>query len=372
MIKVENLSKSFGGLKVLENVNVEIKKGECVAIIGPSGTGKSVFLYCLNALQTHDGGKVYINGADISDKKTDINKVREKMGMVYQNFNLFSHLSVLENIILAPVKVKKIPREQAVEKAQKLLEVVSLVDKMHSYPDELSGGQKQRIAIVRAMAMDPEIVLFDEPTSALDPTMVGEVLAVIRSFAKLGFTMLIVTHEMNFAREVAHRILFMDEKGIYESGTPDEIFNNPKKPKTIAFVRKLKTFNYKVDSYNFDLVGMNARLELFCAKYNIERKKIDNVNLALEEMITYTLQNCFERPSPPNIDITVEYGDVDKTIEIEIVHNGKNIDPFETKSLKAADDGGDMDELGLFIVKNISSSIVYKSENGVNKYKIKI
>ncbi len=372
MIKVENLMKSFGSLKVLENVSVEIKKGECVAVIGPSGTGKSVFLYCLNALQPHDGGNIYINGTNISDKNTDINKVREKMGMVYQNFNLFSHLTVLENIILAPMKIKKIPRAQAIERAEKLLETVSLVDKMHSYPDELSGGQKQRIAIVRAMAMDPEIVLFDEPTSALDPTMVGEVLAVIRNFAKLGFTMIIVTHEMNFAKEVAHRVLFMDERGIYESGTPDEIFNNPKKVKTMAFIRKLKTFNYKVSSYNFDLIGMNSQLELFCVKYNIERKKIDNVNLALEEMITYILQKCYDRPQAPNIDIIVEYGDIDKKIEIEIVHDGKNINPFENNSFKAADQGGDTEDLGLFIVLNISTGIEFKNENGLNKYKIKI
>lgn len=372
MIKVENISKSFGSLKVLDNVSVEIKKGECVAIIGPSGTGKSVFLCCLNALETHDGGNIHICGVNISDPKTDINKLRQKMGMVYQNFNLFSHLNVLENIILAPTRLKKIPRDKAVEKAKKLLEIVSLVDKMHSYPDELSGGQKQRVAIVRAMAMDPEIVLFDEPTSALDPTMVGEVLAVIRAFAKQGFTMLLVTHEMNFAKEVASRILYMDEKGIYESGTPDEIFNSPKKPKTIAFIKKLKTFNYNVNSFHFDLVGMCAQLELFCAKYNIERKKVTNINLALEEMITYILQACYGGSETPNIDIALGYCDSDKTIEIELTHNGKSINPFEEISFKADGDGSDNGDLGVFIVKNISIGTEFKVENGLNKYKIKI
>ncbi|HPG56412.1 MAG TPA: amino acid ABC transporter ATP-binding protein [Candidatus Wallbacteria bacterium] len=382
MIKVENLSKSFGSLKVLENVNVEIKKGECVAIIGPSGTGKSVFLYCLNGLEKNDGGNIYINGTNISDKNTDINKIREKMGMVYQNFNLFSHLTVLENIILAPVKIRKIPRDKAIERALKLLEMVCLVDKKNSYPDELSGGQKQRIAIVRAMAMDPEVVLFDEPTSALDPTMVGEVLAVIRNFAKLGFTMLIVTHEMNFAKEVASRILFMDERGIYESGSPDEIFNNPKKERTKAFIRKLKTFNYNVNSYNFDLIEMNSQLELFCFKYAIERKKNDYANLVLEEMITHILKYCYDGKRPPNIDITVEYGDIDKKIEIEIIHDGKTINPFEKISFEAAGkDGealnanggdGDDDDMGIFIVSNIATDVNFKSENGLNKYKIKI
>ncbi|MEI7481330.1 MAG: ATP-binding cassette domain-containing protein [Elusimicrobiota bacterium] len=372
MIKVLNLSKSFGASEVLRDVNVEIKKGECVAIIGPSGAGKSVFLYCLNALQPHDGGKILINGTDIADKKTDINKVREKMGMVYQNFNLFSHLNVLENIILALVNVKKMPRAAAIEKADKLLEMVSLIDKRASYPDELSGGQKQRIAIVRAIAMDPEIVLLDEPTSALDPTMVGEVLAVIRDLAKQGFTMIIVTHEMNFAREIAHRVLFMDEKGIYESGSPDEIFASPQKPRTIAFIKKLKTFNYNVSSFNFDLIAMCARLELFCAKYNIGRKTVNDTNLALEEMITYILNHCYKRLQTPNIDIIVEYGDIDKKIVIEIVHNGTSVNPFENIAFMAAGEESDTEDLGIFMVKKVASDINFTNEGGLSKFKIKI
>lgn len=372
MIKVENLSKSFGSLEVLRDVNVEIKKGECIAIIGPSGAGKSVFLYCLNALEPHDSGSITIDGVNISGKNTDINKIREKMGMVYQNFHLFSHLNILENIILAPIKVKRMSRQAAVDKADKLLKMVSLVDKKYSYPDELSGGQKQRIAIVRAIAMDPEIVLFDEPTSALDPTMVGEVLAVIRDLAKQGFTMLIVTHEMNFAKEIAHRVLFMDEKGIYESGSPDGIFNNPQRAKTIAFVKKLKTFNYNVDSFNFDLIGMCAQLEVFCGKYNIEGKKVNSLNLALEELTTYILQHGYEKQQTPNIDIMVEYGDIDKKIEIEIVHNGKNINPFENILFTADGKASDTDDLGIFMVKRMSKDIDFKNENGLSKYKIKI
>ncbi len=372
MIRVENLSKSFGSLKVLAGVNLEINKGECVAIIGPSGAGKSVFLYCLNALEKPDSGSVCLNGVDITDKKTDINKVREKVGMVYQNFHLFSHLTVLENIILAPVKVRKLTRAAAIERACKLLETVSLLDKKDNYPDELSGGQKQRIAIVRALAMDPEILLFDEPTSALDPTMVGEVLAVIRALAKQGFTMVIVTHEMNFAREVADRVLFMEEKGIYESGTPENIFESPVKVKTVAFIRKLKTFNYNVNSYNFDLIGMCARLELFCGKYAIEKKKINSTNLALEEVVTYILKHCYEKPRQPDINIVVEYGDIDKKIVVEIVHDGKNLDPFE--KISAAAEGGavDPDDLGIFMVKKMSANIYYKNENDLSRFRIKI
>lgn len=372
MIKVENLSKSFGDFKVLSNVNVEIKKGECVAIIGPSGAGKSMFLYCLSGLETHESGTIYMNGVNISDKKTDINKVREKVGMVYQNFNLFSHLCVLDNILLALIKIKKIPANLAIEKANKLLEMVHLIDKKYNFPHELSGGQKQRVAIVRAIAMDPEIVLFDEPTSALDPVMAGEVLAAIRNFVKQGFTMVIVTHEMNFAKEVAHRILFMEEKGIYESGVPDEIFNNPKKIKTINFIKKLKTFNYNVASQNFDLISMCARLELFCNKYNIERKKINNLNLVLEEMVMYIIQHCYERPAVPNIDIMVEYVEVDKKIEIEIIHNGKNINLFE-KIISLTDAKGiDIDDLGIFMVKKMASNIQFKNEDGRSKYNLKI
>ena len=372
MIKVENLSKSFGSTKILRDVSVEIGQGECVAIIGPSGAGKSMFLYCLNALQSHDGGAVLIDGENISDKKTDINKVRQKMGMVYQNFNLFSHLTVLENITLALLKVKKMPRAAAQAKAIKLLETVNLLDKKHSYPDELSGGQKQRIAIVRAIAMDPEIVLFDEPTSALDPTMVGEVLAVIRNLAKQGFTMAIVTHEMNFAKEIAHRVLYMDEQGIYESGTPDEIFNNPKKPKTIAFINRLKTFNYTVSSMTFDLIAMCARLELFCAKYNIEREKVNNVNLALEELITYLLKHCYANGQTPNIDIMVEYSDSEKKLRLELSHDGKTVNPFAETASAADALGGDTDELGILIVKQLAADVAFTSENGRSKFKIAI
>ena len=236
MIAVTHLRKSFNGVEVLKDVNVEIEKGEVISIIGPSGTGKSTFLRCLNRLETPDGGTIIVDGADVSAPKADLAQVRRKMGMVFQNFNLFGNLDALGNIMAAQCDILGTSKDAARRKAFDLLERVGLADKAEALPDELSGGQKQRVAIARALAMDPRILLFDEPTSALDPTMVGEVLSVIKSLAKSGMTMLIVTHEMGFARDVSTRVLYMDEGIIYEDGTPDEIFNRPQKPKTVEFV----------------------------------------------------------------------------------------------------------------------------------------
>ena len=239
MIHVNNLYKSYGNNEVLKGINEHIKKGEVVVVIGPSGSGKSTFLRCINLLEVPTSGNIVFEDKDITDKKADINKVREKMGMVFQTFNLFPHKSVIDNIIIAPTKVKKIPKDKALDKAYELLEMVGLKDKAEAYPNSLSGGQKQRIAIARALAMEPDVMLFDEPTSALDPEMVGEVLNVMKGLAKKGMTMVVVTHEMGFAREVGDRILFMDNGKILEEGTPEEIFNNPKNPRTIDFLSKV-------------------------------------------------------------------------------------------------------------------------------------
>ncbi len=239
MIKVVNLHKYFGDLQVLKGVNNEIHKGEVVCIIGASGSGKSTFLRCLNLLEEPTEGEIYIDGISHIEHKKDINKLRQKVGMVFQQFNLFPHMTATENIMLAPVRVKGMSQEEAREKAIELLRKVGLPDKDDEYPSKLSGGQKQRVAIARALAMDPEIMLFDEPTSALDPEMVGEVLAVMKQLALEGMTMVVVTHEMGFAREVADRILFMDEGVIAEEGTPEELFNAPKKERTRAFLSKV-------------------------------------------------------------------------------------------------------------------------------------
>ena len=239
MIRVSNLHKSFGKNDVLKGIDEHIKKGEVVVVIGPSGSGKSTFLRCLNLLEVPTSGKIVFEGNDITDKKVDINKIREKMGMVFQQFNLFPHKTVLENLTIAPIKVKGLSKVDAEKKAMKLLGRVGLTNKAKAYPASLSGGQKQRIAIARALAMEPDVMLFDEPTSALDPEMVGEVLNVMKDLAKEGMTMVVVTHEMGFAREVGDRIIFMDNGNIVEQGTPDEIFSNPKNPRTIDFLSKV-------------------------------------------------------------------------------------------------------------------------------------
>ena len=239
MIKTIDLHKKFGKLHVLKGINVEIQKGEVVVIIGPSGSGKSTFLRCLNLLEQPSSGEVIFEGVSITSKSNDINKQRQKMGMVFQQFNLFPHMSVMDNITLAPRKLKNMPKEEAEEMAVNLLKRVGLEDKAKSYPGQLSGGQKQRIAIVRALAMSPDVMLFDEPTSALDPEMVGEVLEVMKKLAADGMTMIVVSHEMGFAREVGNRVLFMDEGVIAEDGTPDQIFRNPQNPRTREFLSKV-------------------------------------------------------------------------------------------------------------------------------------
>lgn len=239
MIKVENLHKKFNQLEVLKGIDVNVEKGEIIAIIGPSGSGKSTFLRCINRLEEPTYGKIFIDGENILDKKTDINKIREKVGMVFQHFNLFPHKTVMENIILAPMKLKGYTKEQAETKALELLQKVGLVEKKDTYPNKLSGGQKQRIAIARALAMEPEVMLFDEPTSALDPEMIKEVLDVMIDLAKEGMTMLIVTHEMSFAKNVASRILFMNDGIILEDETPEEFFNNPKHSRAKEFLYKV-------------------------------------------------------------------------------------------------------------------------------------
>lgn len=238
-IHVEHLKKNFGSLEVLKDVSLDIHEGEVVVILGPSGSGKSTFLRCLNRLEEITDGTVVVDGYDITDKHTDINKVRENVGMVFQLFNLFNNLDVMGNMILAPTELKKADKAEAKERAMQLLRRVGLADKAEAYPAQLSGGQKQRVAIARALAMNPDIMLFDEPTSALDPEMVGEVLQVMQNLAKEGMTMVVVTHEIGFAREVASRVIFMEGGYIVEQGTPDEVINHPKEPRTIDFLSKV-------------------------------------------------------------------------------------------------------------------------------------
>lgn len=238
-LNVQELKKSYGSLEVLKGLNLEVQEGEVVCLIGPSGSGKSTFLRCMNHLEEINGGTIIIDGYDLTDTSLDINKVRENIGMVFQHFNLFPHLTILENITLAPIELKKLTKEEARQKAFDLLETVGLREKADAYPSSLSGGQKQRVAIARALAMSPDIMLFDEPTSALDPEMVGDVLAVMQQLAKEGMTMIVVTHEMGFAKEVADRVVFMDGGLIVEEGKPEEVFNQPKNERTKNFLDKV-------------------------------------------------------------------------------------------------------------------------------------
>ena len=239
MITVKNLKKNFGDLTVLKGIDVTIEKGECVVVIGPSGSGKSTFLRCLNRLEEPDGGEIDIEGTDLLSPHTDINEMRQRIGMVFQHFNLFPHKTILENVTLAPIKLKKMPQKEAEDAALELLRRVGIEDKASVYPSPLSGGQKQRVAIARSLAMNPQVMLFDEPTSALDPEMVGEVLDVMKNLAKEGMTMVVVTHEMGFAKEVANRVLFMADGVILEEGTPEEIFEHPQHERTKAFIKAI-------------------------------------------------------------------------------------------------------------------------------------
>ena len=274
MITVSHLSKTYqnpdgSSLQVLKDVNCEIQPGEVISIIGPSGTGKSTLLRALNLLDPPTGGSIIFDGENILAKGYPVHKMRQRIGMVFQNFNLFDHMTVLENVIYAPCKIKKEPLEKAREEGLALLRKVGMAEKADVYPGSLSGGQKQRVAIARCLAMKPEVILFDEPTSALDPTMVGEVLSVIRSLAKEGMTMLIVTHEMKFARDVSTRIFYMQDGVIYEDGTPKQVFESPRRSATKAFVQRIRKEVFEIDSPDFDFLDMETRIQMFCFKYDI-------------------------------------------------------------------------------------------------------
>ena len=296
MISVRNISKDFGNGPVLQDVSLEIEKGESVVIIGLSGCGKSTFLRCINRLIEPDQGEIFIDGENILDKNTDINRIRRKMGMVYQHFNLFSHLSVLENLILAPMKVLGMSREDAVQEAKALLEKVGMAGRENAMPSELSGGQKQRVAIARALAMHPEVILFDEPTSALDPTMVDEVESVIRSLVDEGLTSIIVTHEMQFAKKVATKVLFFAERGIYEQGTPEEVFEHPKKVLMQRFLFRKRMFEETLQAESLDLYALLSRMRQFLQRYETSQEQNKLLSVVADELI-YPLFNAAERPA---------------------------------------------------------------------------
>lgn len=357
MIKISNLSKHFDNVSPLIDVNCEIKKGEIISIIGPSGTGKSTLLRCINMLETPSSGSIIIDGEDITEKSCNVPLLRQKMGMVFQNFNLFQHLMIIENIMTAPMQLLKVSKQEAYDDAIRLLKLVGLAEKALSYPNELSGGQQQRVAIARALAMKPEILLFDEPTSALDPTMVGEVLDVIKKLSKEGLTMLIVTHEMKFAKDVSSKIYYMDEGIIYEQGTPAEIFDNPKKDKTRVFVKRLKTYNKVIETKNYDFIQMDNEIGLFLKDLEFDSKKIHTIRMILEEVlhngIIASLPNKFD------LKISIEYNDNEGTVDLLISYEG-----IERNCLE------NIDDLALMIINKSCKNIKQDYEEGINKIKI--
>ena len=344
MIRIEHLRKEYPNVTPLKDVNVEIHDGDVISVIGPSGTGKSTLLRCINQLEKPTSGKIWVDDLEITDKKCDINKVRRKMGMVFQSFNLFGHMTVIENIMLAPMDLLGVSKQEAYDTGMRLLRTVGLAEKALNYPDELSGGQKQRIAIARTLAMDPDVILLDEPTSALDPTMVGEVQAVIRGLAKTGKTMMIVTHEMNFARAISNRVFYMDEGGIYEDGTPEQIFDHPKRENTRRFVRRLKVLELNIESRDYDFLGMAGKIETYCNKNQITPRLANRVQLAFEEAIQL-LASVLDRP---RIQAICEYSEATEAVEWTIRYAGSQMDITRSD-----------DDLALAVLKGMAERMDY-------------
>jgi len=352
MIRIEHLSKRYGDVTVLADVSAEIRSGEVVSIIGPSGTGKSTLLRCLNGLETPSGGSIHVDGIDLLDPRSDIDQVRRTMNMVFQSFNLFSHLSVIDNLTLGPIKLKGVPRAQAQTRARELLNLVGLSQKADHLPDELSGGQKQRVAIARCLAMDPKIILFDEPTSALDPTMVSEVLAVIRKLARDGMTMAIVTHEMAFARDVSNRVFYMDEGRIYEQGSPQEIFEQPKLEKTRAFVNRIRSLTRRIDTPGYDLYSLNAEIEAFCARQILPQSLRDRLLPLVEE----SLQICRPQLDRAPADLTVAYSEKTGGLELIIERTAQAGNLLENPLVP--------DDLGVRLIRHYAQSVHYSETAG--------
>ena len=350
MIRIEHLRKEYPTAVPLGDVNVEIHKGDVISVIGPSGTGKSTLIRCINLLDKPTSGKIFVDGEDITAKGADAARIRRKMGMVFQHFNLFPHMTVIENIMSAPMDLLGKSKQEAYDKGMELLRKVGLADKALNYPDVMSGGQKQRVAIARALAMDPEIILFDEPTSALDPTMIGEVQAVIRDLAKQGTTMIIVTHEMKFAREICNRVFYMDQGGIYEDGTPEQIFDHPQKERTRQFVQRLKVLEYSITSRDFDFIGLNTQIEEFGRKHRISQRKIYNIQAYIEEMCVQIILP--QMPSDFEILVTIEYSEEKDDADVVLRYNGTAFDPNKTDN-----------SLALLLAKKATENFVYSYDS---------
>lgn len=357
MIRIRNLSKHFGELVVLKDITTDIHKGDVISVIGPSGTGKSTLLRCLNLLETPSGGQVFIDDIPLLDKHTNVHALRRRMAMVFQSFNLYAHLTVLENLTIGPVKLLGEKRKEAEERARELLKLVGVAEKLYSLPEELSGGQKQRVAIARCLAMNPEVLLFDEPTSALDPTMVSEVLAVIRRLSKEGMTMIIVTHEMDFARNISNRVLYMDEGIIYEEGPPEQIFENPLKEKTKTFIHRIRSLDLHVTSADYDLYAIQAEMQAFCEKHFLTPRVSDFVQLIAEEVLL--LQKDFH-----DIHLRLSYSEKTGTLSLVCDSAGLPDNPLKEELT--------MDDIGLKLILGRCESADYTYENNRNRLMLRI
>jgi len=347
MIELRHVRKSFPDATPLRDVNVTIRKGDVISVIGPSGSGKSVLLRCINMLGAPTSGQIFVDGEDVTAKGYDITKVRKKIGMVFQSFNLFSHLTVIENIMNPQIKLLGRSRKEAYDKAMILLAKVGLASKYAKYPDELSGGQKQRVAICRTLALDPEIILFDEPTSALDPTMVGEVQSVIRDLANEGRTMMIVTHEMKFARAICNRVFYIDEGGIYEDGTPEQIFEAPEREKTRIFINQIKTLEIESETGDFDVQSVVYRLEEYGHNNLMERRLIYRILSTFDELCGQILLPHLRFAGKLKLSVAF-YQEKSETV-LTVLYTGESFDPRESDNL-----------IALRILQNSTSGIEYR------------
>ena len=329
MIELKHLRKEYKRATPLQDVSVTINEGDVIAVIGPSGTGKSTLLRCINRLEEPTSGQVFLDGEEITDPKCDICKARQKMGMVFQSFNLFGHLSVIENIMIPQMDLLGRSKQEAYDVSVELLRRVGMAKKTLNYPDMLSGGQKQRVAIARTLAMDPEIILFDEPTSALDPSMVKEVQSVIRDLAQSGKTMMIVTHDMAFAKSIATRVFYMDEGGIYEEGTSEQIFEHPQKEKTRRFIRSIRVLELVIDSPDYDFPQVATKISAYGDRNLVPHKLVYRIQLLFEELIRQILLPVC---NPVNIHVVIEYAAVDESATMTVKYSGDRFDPADSEN----------------------------------------
>lgn len=350
MIELKHVEKSFGEVTPFNDVNAVIESGDVISVIGPSGCGKSTLLRCINMLDPPTNGEIVVDGETVTAPGYNVAKLHQKMGMVFQSFNLFGHMTALENVMIPQVDLLGRTRQEAYDRAIDLLKTVGLEERAFNYPDELSGGQKQRVAIARTLAMDPSIILFDEPTSALDPTMVGEVQAVIRKLAETGHTMMIVTHEMKFAREICNRVFYMDEGGIYEDGSPDQIFNHPLKEKTRRFINHIKTFELVTDSNGLDIPKISYKLEEYCFRSRISPKILYGLQSSFEELVTGIIVP--KQQDNIQIRVSVEYSSDTGCAEMHVKTTGFPVDPEKSDN-----------EISLMLIKAYTSEMIFEEAN---------